>query len=137
MNGSDIKKVAIEKAKAKVSQAQQAVNGSNNGTASTKKKRKGDQLKPIITTEPASPATSTPLHHTQPGMKGAYANQLSRSPSSSSGDEDGQSVQDEEDTEGEHGHIYSRLYANFRQTTAKVAIIQYKSASNTRTANTP
>jgi hypothetical protein len=99
MNGSDIKKVAVDKAKAKVSQAQQAVNG-NNGGGSTKKKRKGEQLKPIITTEPASPATSTPLHHNVSSMKGAYANQLSRSPSSSSGDEDGQSVQDEEDTEG-------------------------------------
>lgn len=99
MNGSDIKKVAIEKAKAKVSQAQQAVNGSNGGAAQ-KKKRKGEQLKPIITTEPSSPATSTPLHHSAPGMKGAYANQLSRSPSTSSDDEDGQSVQDEEDTEG-------------------------------------
>ncbi|KIW08068.1 hypothetical protein, variant [Verruconis gallopava] len=97
MNGSDIKKAAIEKAKAKVSQAtQQAVNG-NNGA--TKKKRKGDQLKPIITTEPSSPTNSTPLHHSQPHMKGAYTNALSRSPSSSSTEDDGQSVQDEEDTE--------------------------------------
>merc|ERR1711939_430177 len=55
--------------------------------------------KPIITTEPASPATSTPLHHNTPSMKGAYGNQLTRSPSTSSDDEDGQSVQDEEDTE--------------------------------------
>ena len=99
MNGSDIKKVAIEKAKAKVSQAQQAVNG--NGGAAQKKKRKGEQLKPIITTEPASPTSSTPLHHSAPGMKGTYGNQLSRSPSPSSDEDDGQSVQDEEDTEGE------------------------------------
>jgi serine/threonine-protein kinase SRPK3 len=95
MNGSDIKKAAIEKAKAKVTQAQQAVNG-NNGT---KKKRKGDQLKPIITTEPNSPVTSTPVQHTASHMKAAYANQLSRSPSTSSDEDDGQSVQDEEDTE--------------------------------------
>jgi serine/threonine-protein kinase SRPK3 len=101
MNGSDIKKAAIEKAKAKVSQAQQAVNGNN----STKKKRKGDQLKPIITTEPSSPASS-PLHHTAPHMKPAYANQLSRSPSTSSDEEDGASVQDEEDTEGELIPLY-------------------------------
>jgi serine/threonine-protein kinase SRPK3 len=98
MNGSDIKKAAIEKAKAKVSQAQQAVNG-NSGT---KKKRKGEQLKPIITTDPTSPAASTPLHHTAPHMKGAYANQLSRSPSTSASEDDGQSVQDEEDTEGKY-----------------------------------
>lgn len=100
MNGSDIKKAALDKAKAKVSQAQQAVNG--NGGSATKKKRKGDQLKPIITTEPASPTGSNPLHHNSPAMKGAYANQLSRSPSTSSDDEDGQSVQDEEDTEGKN-----------------------------------
>lgn len=47
MNGSDIKKAAINKAK-QVAQAAQAANG-NGG----KKRRKGQDLKPIITTEQA------------------------------------------------------------------------------------
>jgi serine/threonine-protein kinase SRPK3 len=55
MNGTDIKKAAINKAK----QVAQAANG-NGG----KKRRKGGDLKPIITTEQrksqeASPASST------------------------------------------------------------------------------
>jgi serine/threonine-protein kinase SRPK3 len=57
MNGADIKKAAINKAK----QVAQAANGNNAG----KKRRKGQDLKPIITTEKerksqeASPASST------------------------------------------------------------------------------
>ena len=46
MNGSDIKKAAISKAKQAVSAANNAANG-NGG----KKRRKGGDLKPIITTE--------------------------------------------------------------------------------------
>lgn len=137
MNGaSDIKKAAINKAK------QVAHAASQNGSAG-KKRRKGQDLKPIITTEQAksqenSPASSTNsythpyvqyykpalfilranLHvskvhvadhrttspaqgsHVAPG-KPAYANQLSRSPSSS-GSSDGEPTEnaaDEEDSE--------------------------------------
>jgi hypothetical protein len=61
MNGADIKKAAINKAK----QVAQAANGSGgSGGNGGKKRRKGGDLKPIITTEQrksqeASPASST------------------------------------------------------------------------------
>ncbi|KAL2355413.1 serine/threonine-protein kinase SRPK2 [Cryomyces antarcticus] len=103
MNGNDIKKAAISKAK----QVANAANG-NGG----KKRRKGQDLKPIITTEqqksseasPASAGTfnhgaqpSTPLPH----QKGSYTNPLARSPSSSSssGEEGAENTADEEDSE--------------------------------------
>jgi len=62
MNGTDIKKAAINKAK----QVAQAANG-NGG----KKRRKGQDLKPIITTEQqasqnaqnASPASTSSFHY--------------------------------------------------------------------------
>ena len=58
MNGGDIKKAAINKAK----QVASAANPANNATTG-KKRRKGTDLKPIITTEgvqstDASPATA-------------------------------------------------------------------------------
>lgn len=56
MNGSDIKKAAINKAKQVASAANNATNG-NGG----KKRRKGQDLKPIITTESQQQsATSSP-----------------------------------------------------------------------------
>ncbi|KAF2139308.1 uncharacterized protein K452DRAFT_232684 [Aplosporella prunicola CBS 121167] len=103
MNGTDIKKAAINKAKA----VAQAANG-NGG----KKRRKGTDLKPIITTEqqkaqdasPASSAnsfqysvqnTTSPLAHHK-----TYTSQLSRSPSSSSSSEAAEeNTADEEDSE--------------------------------------
>lgn len=59
MNGTDIKKAAINKAK----QVAQAANGSGG-----KKRRKGQDLKPIITTEKqgsqdASPTTTAAFHY--------------------------------------------------------------------------
>jgi hypothetical protein len=59
MNGTDIKKAAINKAK----QVAQAANGSGG-----KKRRKGQDLKPIITTEEqasqnASPASTGSFHY--------------------------------------------------------------------------
>ncbi|KAF2199242.1 serine/threonine-protein kinase SRPK2 [Delitschia confertaspora ATCC 74209] len=103
MNGSDIKKAAINKAK----QVAHAANG-NAG----KKRRKGQDLKPIITTEQqksqdASPASTnsfnysinaaSPLAHN----KTSYTNQLhhSPSPSSSSSVDDAENTADEEDSE--------------------------------------
>jgi hypothetical protein len=66
MNGTDIKKAAINKAK----QVAQAANG--NGSSGGKKRRKGQDLKPIITTEQqaaqqqqqqnASPGSTTASH---------------------------------------------------------------------------
>lgn len=61
MNGSDIKKAAINKAK-QVAQAAQAANG-NGG----KKRRKGQDLKPIITTEQAKGSQDN-----SPASSGAY-----------------------------------------------------------------
>ncbi|KAF2712083.1 serine/threonine-protein kinase SRPK2 [Pleomassaria siparia CBS 279.74] len=105
MNGNDFKKAAINKAK----QVAQAANG-NGG----KKRRKGQDLKPIITTEQqksqeASPAsagsfqynvqntsTASPLSHT----KMSYTNTLNHSPSSSSSSVDeAENTADEEDSE--------------------------------------
>lgn len=55
MNGSDIKKAAISKAKQAVTAANNAANG-NGG----KKRRKGGDLKPIITTEDQQNANPSP-----------------------------------------------------------------------------
>lgn len=55
MNGSDIKKAAISKAKQAVTAANNAANG-NGG----KKRRKGGDLKPIITTEDQQNASASP-----------------------------------------------------------------------------
>lgn len=55
MNGSDIKKAAISKAKQAVTAANNATNG-NGG----KKRRKGGDLKPIITTEDQQNASASP-----------------------------------------------------------------------------
>jgi serine/threonine-protein kinase SRPK3 len=55
MNGAEIKKVAINPAKKVATTAAQAANG--NGQ---KKRRKGDNLKPIITTEGSSGLIESP-----------------------------------------------------------------------------
>lgn len=55
MNGNDIKKAAINKAKQVASAANNAANG-NGG----KKRRKGQDLKPIITTEGQQAAEQSP-----------------------------------------------------------------------------
>ncbi|KAJ9649635.1 serine/threonine protein kinase, CMGC [Coniosporium apollinis] len=86
MNGTNIKKAAISKAK----EVAQAANGNGN-----KKRRKGQDLKPIITTEKAqgsldsSPASATNSAH------------INRSPSSSSSsaEDAAENTADEEDSE--------------------------------------
>ena len=55
MNGTDIKKAAINKAKQVANAANNAANG--NGQ---KKRRKGTDLKPIITTESQQSAEASP-----------------------------------------------------------------------------
>ena len=55
MNGNDIKKAAINKAKQVATAANNAANG-NGG----KKRRKGQDLKPIITTEDQQGPNSSP-----------------------------------------------------------------------------
>ncbi|KAI9792386.1 MAG: serine/threonine protein kinase, CMGC group [Candelina submexicana] len=104
MNGDSIKKAAINKAK----QVANAANGNGNGG---KKRRKGQDLKPIITTENqksqeaspntpskssyGAPNTSSPLPHHK-----TYPPQMNRSSSSSSSpDETGENTADEEDSE--------------------------------------
>ena len=73
MNGSDIKKAAINKAKQAVTAANNAANG-NGG----KKRRKGGDLKPIITTEDqqnanASPQSTTNMNSSRSAKdKGAF-----------------------------------------------------------------
>jgi serine/threonine-protein kinase SRPK3 len=56
MNGGDIKKAAINKAKQVANAANNAANG-NGG----KKRRKGQDLKPIITTEAQQAMDSSPI----------------------------------------------------------------------------
>ncbi|KAH8732434.1 serine/threonine-protein kinase SRPK2 [Phaeosphaeriaceae sp. PMI808] len=103
MNGTDIKKAAINKAK----QVAQAANG-NGG----KKRRKGQDLKPIITTEQqagqnASPASASGFQYNVQNTASPlaqhkmYGNQpLSHSPdSSSSSVDEAENTADEEDSE--------------------------------------
>ncbi|KAH4038591.1 hypothetical protein HBH61_055010 [Parastagonospora nodorum] len=102
MNGTDIKKAAINKAKA----VAQAANG-NGG----KKRRKGQDLKPIITTEQqasqnASPSSTGSFHYNVQNTASPlnqhkmYGNQLSHSPdSSSSSVDEAENTADEEDSE--------------------------------------
>lgn len=71
MNGSDIKKAAISKAKQAVTAANNAANG-NGG----KKRRKGGDLKPIITTEDqqksnASPQSASNMNSSRSAMEKA------------------------------------------------------------------
>lgn len=62
MNGSDIKKQAINQAKKVATAAVNTANG--NGQ---KKRRKGDNLKPIITTDgPVTPDTAHPSSSNNP-----------------------------------------------------------------------
>ncbi|KAI9732625.1 MAG: serine/threonine protein kinase, CMGC group [Cirrosporium novae-zelandiae] len=112
MNGGDIKKAAINKAKQVATAANHAANHATNGN-NQKKRRKGQDLKPIITTEgqqnnSSSPNTTT-SNTTSSGMHGinsplnhqkAYPPQTSRSPSSSSSADDAtENTADEEDSE--------------------------------------
>ncbi|KAF2398529.1 serine/threonine-protein kinase SRPK2 [Trichodelitschia bisporula] len=101
MNGTDIKKAAINKAK----QVAQAANG-NAG----KKRRKGQDLKPIITAEQRASKDGSPASVNSnvgnpttgaPHPKPVYTAQINRSPSSSSssGDEGADGTADEEDSE--------------------------------------
>ncbi|KAL5120684.1 serine/threonine protein kinase, CMGC [Pleosporales sp. CAS-2024a] len=102
MNGTDIKKAAITKAK----QVAQAANGS-----AGKKRRKGQDLKPIITTEQqasqhASPASPAAFHYnvqptaSPPGPHPMYANPAGHSPASSSSSlDEADNTADEEDSE--------------------------------------
>ncbi|KAI4229028.1 MAG: hypothetical protein L6R36_001176 [Xanthoria steineri] len=104
MNGNDIKKAAINKAK----QVATAANNAANGTAG-KKRRKGQDLKPIITTDDQQSAGSSPNSALK--MNSASANstnsplshqkaQQSRSSSSSSSQDDTTEVTaEEEDSE--------------------------------------
>lgn len=118
MNGGDIKKAVINKGKQMASVASAAANG--NGS---KKRRKGTDLKPIVTNENMavdsnsgstssqgylfllnffinilSDLFSVPAASSLPHQKAAYGIPLSRSDSSSSGEEQ-ETTADEEDSE--------------------------------------
>ncbi|KIX02841.1 uncharacterized protein Z518_08784 [Rhinocladiella mackenziei CBS 650.93] len=104
MNGTDLKKAAISQAKKVATTAALAANG--NGQ---KKRRKGDNLKPIITSENASSSLhdnptqaepesmDSPLPH---GKVPSHNSRLDRSPSSSTSEDDpAETTADEEDSE--------------------------------------
>ncbi|RMZ71486.1 serine kinase Sky1 [Pyrenophora seminiperda CCB06] len=103
MNGTDMKKAAINKAK-------QVANAANSNGG--KKRRKGQDLKPIITSENqagqnTSPSGSTPSFHynvqntnSPLAQHKMYGNQMSHSPdSSSSSVDEAENTADEEDSE--------------------------------------
>ncbi|KAK1911817.1 hypothetical protein P3342_013122 [Pyrenophora teres f. teres] len=103
MNGTDMKKAAINKAK-------QVANAANSNGG--KKRRKGQDLKPIITSENqggqnTSPSGSTPSFHYNVQSTNSplaqhkmYGNQMSHSPdSSSSSVDEAENTADEEDSE--------------------------------------
>ncbi|KAL8718556.1 MAG: hypothetical protein Q9225_004328 [Loekoesia sp. 1 TL-2023] len=104
MNGNDIKKAAINKAKQVATAANNAANG-NGG----KKRRKGQDLKPIITTEDQQSAGSSPSSAVKMNSSSANSTnsplshqkaQQSRSSSSSSSQDDATEVTaEEEDSE--------------------------------------
>ncbi|QGA21510.1 hypothetical protein EYB26_009221 [Talaromyces marneffei] len=102
MNGGDIKKAVINKGKQMASVASAAANG--NGS---KKRRKGTDLKPIVTNESnmavdsnsgSTSSQGVPAASSLPHQKAAYGIPLSRSDSSSSGEEQ-ETTADEEDSE--------------------------------------
>ncbi|OJD09872.1 CMGC/SRPK protein kinase [Emergomyces pasteurianus Ep9510] len=132
MNGDDIKKTAITKAKQMASAANlnNATNG-NNG----KKRRKGTDLRPIVTSdstpsivpvEPVPAPTMPASAAKHPGaainphtLKTTYGSPLSRSPSSSSTDDPAEITADEEDSEdyckgGYHPVCPGEFYNNGR-----------------------
>lgn len=109
MNGGDLKKAAINQAKKVATSAATAASNAANGNGQ-KKRRKGTDLKPIITTDgqvasDASPATTnstaqmnSPLSHQKASSYGSASR--SSSTSSSSLDEPGaEPTGDEEDSE--------------------------------------
>ncbi|EEH39143.2 protein kinase dsk1 [Paracoccidioides lutzii Pb01] len=115
MNGGDIKKAAINKAKQMASSTANVTN-STNGNNAGKKRRKGTDLRPIVTNESAPSAapgdafpgpTAMPASASkQPGVsinphtfKTTYGSPFSRSPSSSSTDDPTEITADEEDSE--------------------------------------
>ncbi|KAI9887659.1 MAG: serine/threonine protein kinase, CMGC group [Watsoniomyces obsoletus] len=130
MNGENIKKAAINKAK-------QVANAAANGNAG-KKRRKGQDLKPIITMEGAEgqeksgpptgnmtddtkpQGTSSPLPH----QKTQGTSQAPRSPSSVSSQEGAEGTAEEEDSEdyckgGYHPVTVGEIFKNGRYTVTR------------------
>ncbi|KAF4550826.1 Protein kinase domain-containing protein 42 [Elsinoe fawcettii] len=95
MNGADIKKAVINKAK----QAVAEVGGATSGNGTANKKRRKQDLKPIITTE--SQKGGEDHDAVSPTSKPAYTQDMAHSPDSesSSGDEATENTADEEDSE--------------------------------------
>ncbi|PGH10733.1 CMGC/SRPK protein kinase [Helicocarpus griseus UAMH5409] len=111
MNGGDIKQATINKAKQMASAAN--VNNATNGNNAGKKRRKGTDLRPIVTNESAASVDSSIPTPTMPAsaskqsgasinshtLKATYGSPLSRSPSSSSTEDPAEITADEEDSE--------------------------------------
>ncbi|KAF2224670.1 putative serine protein kinase Sky1 [Elsinoe ampelina] len=95
MNGADIKKAVINKAK----QAVAEVGGATSGNGTANKKRRKQDLKPIITTEAQKGGEDHDA--VSPTSKPAYTQDMAHSPDSesSSGDEATENTADEEDSE--------------------------------------
>ncbi|KAG5301871.1 protein kinase dsk1 [Histoplasma ohiense] len=114
MNGDDIKRAAIIKAKQMASSAANS-NDATNGNNAGKKRRKGTDLRPIVTNDsipsvvtvesiPASTMPTPAAKHQGPtinthSLKVNYGSPLSRSSSSSSTEDPSEITADEEDSE--------------------------------------
>ncbi|ODM19669.1 hypothetical protein SI65_04654 [Aspergillus cristatus] len=109
MDGVDITKAVLNKGKQMATVAASAANG-NGG----KKRRKGTDLKPIVTNDPNSPAVDQPT-----SAEAALADTASRSSSSSSEEEEVETTAEEEDSEdyikgGYHPVSVGETYNNGR-----------------------
>lgn len=94
MNGSDIKKAAIQKAKQVAHSASNAANGTNG------KKRRKQELKPIVTTEQeAASGTASPMSYQKSTASTRDVSPSGSDSSSLSGDEQTENTADEEDSE--------------------------------------
>ncbi|KAF2153695.1 serine/threonine-protein kinase SRPK2 [Myriangium duriaei CBS 260.36] len=95
MNGAEIKKAVINKAKQAVAEVQ--ASASNGSSSNAGKKRRKQDLKPIITTEQHK-GDHSPI---SPSTKPAYSHEMNQSPisDSDSGEEAAENAADEEDSE--------------------------------------
>lgn len=94
MNGSDIKKAAIQKAKQVAHSATNAANGTNG------KKRRKQELKPIVTTEQvAASGTASPMSYQKSTASTRDVSPSGSDSSSLSGEEQTENTADEEDSE--------------------------------------
>ncbi|EME88471.1 serine/threonine protein kinase, CMGC family [Pseudocercospora fijiensis CIRAD86] len=133
-NGSEsLKKAAIHKAKGLANAATPSISTSSNGSNNGKKRRK-NELKPIITSEQqqSTRGNQSPLNH----QKAQYGHDLHQSPaeSESSGDEGTENTADEEDSEDYCKGGYHPVQVGEQYKDGKYTIVVRSAAHYTETA---